>query len=78
MGVGGGGGGCYNIISALGEESDNSDYEPESFFLTLFQGHLLDCNIYPIYPKLWLITTSGGGDAVIDQMTLEHSQHLQN
>ena len=37
-----GGGGGYNHISALGIESAISDFEAESFFLTLFEGHLLD------------------------------------
>ena len=29
----------YNHISDLGVESAMSDFEAESFFLTLFQGH---------------------------------------
>ena len=32
----------YNHISDLGIESAISDFEAESFFLTLFEGHLLD------------------------------------
>ena len=42
-----GGRGYYHIISDLGVESAMSDFEPESFFMTLIQGHLLDCNISP-------------------------------
>ena len=38
----GGGDGCYNHISDLAVESAMSDFEAESFFLTLFEGHLLD------------------------------------
>ena len=53
-------GGYYNNISDLGVESAMSDFEPESFFLTLFQGHLLDCNIFPS-PQYKAIGVGGGG-----------------
>ena len=42
---GGGGGEDCNPISDLGVESAVSDFALESFFLTPFQGHLLDFNI---------------------------------
>ena len=41
------GGGYYDNISDLGVESAISDFEPESFFLTLIQGHASDCIISP-------------------------------
>ena len=47
MGGGGTWGGCYIIISDLGVESAMSDFEAESFHLTLFEGHLLDKSIPP-------------------------------
>ena len=42
-----GGRGYYNNISDLGVESAMSDFEPESFFLTLIQGQASDCIIFP-------------------------------
>ena len=36
----GGGWRCFNLISNLGVESAMADFEAESIFLTLFQGHL--------------------------------------
>ena len=59
---GGGGGGwrCYNLISDLGVESAMADFEAESIFLTLFQGHLLYYNISPT-PNIRHPFIGGGG-----------------
>ena len=54
------GGGYFNNISDIRVESAMSDFEPESFFVTLIRGQLSDCIIPPPpppQPNLWLITT---------------------
>ena len=64
MGDGGNGGGIgYTHISDLGVESAMVDFEAESIFLTLFQGHSLYYNISPT-PNIRhpVIGGRGGGD----------------
>ena len=55
-----GGGRSYNLISDLGVESAMADFEVESIFFTLFQGHLLYYNISPT-PNIRHPVIGGGG-----------------
>ena len=51
------------MISDLGVESAMADFEAESIFLTLFQGHLLYYKISPTPNIRHPVIGGGGGDS---------------